>query len=376
VVAIGVRRDQLAAQVSLAARAGIPVEGAYLDAIALTALWSDRQGQRRQAGARAVLHFRPNEVLLAVVDNGRLAYLRRLDSDPAEFRTTPSAVAREVRNLLRAYAAERGTDSSVDGVSITGAQLHEAGRMVFEGELELPVRYEELATGLPGYTPLVSSSEAISDEFNRWSAPVAAAAAAAGGPLHLNLLKKGLSSESRVPRTFARAALSVCVMGAAVLAAYLALVTLDYRRAQKALDRYGEAVFAELARAYPDAAVERPPNDLGGRESFRLLQEAAQSENASSMGVSLDAFSAPTLLEVLFEVNAAITPAIAEIEEINIRPLRGYHEVLVRGRIVDSTKYNDALEQLDASEVLNVNRDQSTRVTEGGRETFTLRARM
>jgi hypothetical protein len=170
--------------------------------------------------------------------------------------------------------------------------------------------------------------------------------------------------------------LGACVAGAIVLAAYLALVFMDHRRTERALDRYGDAIWAEFEKAYPDKAIERPPSDAGGRESFRLLQEAAETESASSLGVSLDAFSAPTLLEVLLEVSAAIPPNVAEVEEINIRPLRGYHEVLVRGRIVDSSKYNDALEKLDASAALDVNRDQSTRITEGGRETFTLRARM
>ncbi len=374
VLAIGVRRAAIAGHVALAEQAGIAIEGAYLDAVALTSLWVERQG--KFGGARAVLHFRPGEAQLAVVEAGRLVYLRRLDSDPAEFRAAPSAVAREVGNLLRAYAAERGAHPSVDSLSITGAQLNEAARTVFEGEVDVPVHYEEMATELPGFARHVTAAEAVSDEFNRWSAPIAAAACAAGGAFHVDLLASGAAAARGPSRNLVRAALAVCVTGALALSAYLALVYMDNRRTERALERYGEAIWQEFRETFPDMTFDRPENDMGGVESFKLFQQAAEAETATSLGVSLDTFSAPTLLDILLEVTTAIHPSVAEIEEINIRPLRGYRELMLRGRVVDSAKYNEALERLDQSELLEVSRDQSTRITEGGRETFTIRARV
>lgn len=373
VLAIGVRRAAIAKQVLLAEQAGLAIEGAYLDAIALTSLWFERQN--KFDGARAVLHFRPGEAQLAVVEAGRLVYLRRLDSDPGEFRAAPSAVAREVGNLLRAYAADRGVHPPVDSLSITGAQLNEAARTVFEGEVDVPVHYEEMVTELPGFARHVTAAEAVSDEFNRWSAPIAAAACAAGGAFHVQLLASDMVS-CGTSRNIVRPALAACVAGALTLASYLALVYLDNRRTERALERYGEAIWQEFRETFPDMIFDRPDNDTGGVESFRLFQQAAEAETATSLGVSLDTFSAPTLLDILMEVTAAIQPSVVEIEEINIRPLRGYRELMLRGRVVDSAKYNEALERLDQSELLEVSRDQSTRITEGGRETFTIRARM
>jgi hypothetical protein len=142
------------------------------------------------------------------------------------------------------------------------------------------------------------------------------------------------------------------------------------------LDRYGEAIWREFERAYPQMGVSRPPDDRGGAASFKLLQDAALAEGSTSLNIPLDVFSAPTLLDVLLEISAAINPTIAEIEQISVRPLRQYREVELRGRVLDSGRYTEAIERLDGSPLLDVNRDQSTRITEGGRETFTLRARM
>lgn len=374
VLAVGVRRDSMAEHAALAEQAGLPLAGAYLDAIALTSLWAGEL--RRQPGARAVLHFRPREALLGVVEDGKLGYLRRLDTDPSEFRTRPADVAREVRNLLRSYAADRGLEAPVESLSITGAQLHEAGRTVFESEVDVPVLYEELAADLPGFARQASAADAISDEFNQWTAPIAAAANAAGGLFHVNLLRAGVFDASRAGKNTARAAVAACALGAVLILSYLFMIYMDHRRTSGVIERYGDAIWQEFQAAYPDIEVARPPNDRGGAESFRLLQEAAIAESSSSRSVPLDVFSAPTLLDLLLDVSAAIDPRVAQIEEIGVRPLRGYRELTIRGRVVDSARYNEVIEKLDASRLFDVDRDQSTRVTEGRRETFTLRARM
>jgi len=368
VLAVGVRRASIAQTIEALASAGVRVDGVYLDALSLTSLWAGLG--KKESAARAVLHFRPREAVLGVVESGRLAYLRRLDMDPGEFRANPAGVAREVRNLLRSFGAERGEGAGAQALSVTGAQLHEAGRTIFEAEIDVPVRYDDLANDLRGFADKTS---ATGDEFNLWSTPIAAAYAAAGGPFAVNFQRTTVSGSG-----LARAALRTCLAGAAVLVAYLGLVLFDYVKDRAALDALGEAVWEEYRSTYPDAAGSRPANDTGGVMSMARLQDAALAESDQSQGVSLERFSAPPLLDVLVEISAALGPEVAAIQLIEIRPLRSGEgrEITIQGTVVDSAKYNAALDALDSSSLIQLDRETARRSSTGGKDTFSLKAKV
>ncbi len=366
VLAVGVRRESLTRQVEALRAAGLRVDGVYLDALALTSLWAGRR--KREAAPRAVLHFRAREALLGVVEAGRLTYLRRLDLDPSAFRANPAGAALEVRNLLRAYSAERGAGLAPSGLSLTGAPLHEAGRTIFEAEIDVPVHYDGLAAELPGFAAGGQEDAGQSDEFNRWSGPIAAACNAAGGPFSVNFLRGAAD-----PR-LARAALVSCAAGAVVLVAYLGLVFFEYRKDRAALEKIGEAVWAEVESTYPDLAQKRPDNDAGGAAALLLMQDAAIQESDQSQGVSLERFSAPPLLDVLVEITAALDSKVADIQRMTQRP--SSKEITIEGTVQDSAKYNSAVDRLDESALIEVLRDRSTRNNEGGKDTFVLRVKV
>jgi hypothetical protein len=318
-----------------------------------------------------VLHFRPREAVLSVIESGRLAYLRRLDMDPAEFRANPAGVALEVRNLLRSYGAERGEGAGAQALSVTGAQLHEAGRTIFEAEIDVPVRYDDLAAELPGFAD--KTPNAAGDEFNHWSTSIAAAYSAAGGSFAMNFQRTAVQGSG-----LARAAMRTCLAGAAVLVAYLGLVFFDYRKDRAALYAIGAAVWEEYRSTYPETAGSRPENDVGGVLTMAQLQDAAMTESDQSQGVSLERFSAPPLLDVLVEISNALGPEVAAIQQIEIRPLRSGEgrEISIQGTVVDSGKYNDALDALDRSSLITLDRETARRTSAAGKDTFALKAKV
>ncbi len=368
VLAVGVRRASIEQTVDALGSAGLRIDGVYLDALALTSLWAGLS--KKESAPRAVLHFRPREAVLGVVESGTLAYLRRLDMDPGEFRANPSGVAREVRNLLRSFGAERGENGGVQALSVTGAQLHEAGRTIFEAEIDVPVRYDDLANELPGFADKAGASE---DEFNLWSTPIATAYSAAGGPFAMNFEQATVAGSG-----LSRIALRTCLAGAVVLVAYLGLVSFDYFKDRGALNDIGAAVWAEYESTYPETAGTRPPNDVGGVASMALLQEAALAESDQSQGVSLERFSAPPLLDVLVEISAVLGPDVAAIQQIEIRPLRSGEgrEITIQGTVLDSGKYNAALDALEKSSLIKLDRETARRTSSGGTDTFSLKAKV
>ncbi len=366
VLAMGVRRESIDKHISALSAAGVRIDGVYLDALALTSLWAGPR--KRDAAAQAVLHFRAHEAVLGVVENGRLTYLRRLDLDPSTFRANPAAAALEVRNLLRAYAAERGEGVPPVALSVTGAPTYEAGRTVFESEFDMPVRYDDLASELVGFSDNVSGGEALQDDLNRWSAPIAAAYAAAGGPFSVNFLKEVRQGG------LARLALRTCLAGAGVLVAYFVLVFVDYRKDRARLDTLGDAIFQELQATFPELAQDRPADDIGGATSLRLLEDAALAESDESEGVSLERFSAPPLLDVLMEISAALDSKVAEITRMSQRP--SSKEITIEGVVIDAASYDAAIEKLNQSQLIDVDRDHSTRTSEGAKDNFVLRVRV
>lgn len=372
VLAVGLRRAPLEEQLAIVEAAGVAVEGVYLDALALTSLWYSQAGARE--GARAVLHLRPDEAFLAVVENKRVTFLRRIDADASSLRADPAGVARDVRNLLRAYAADWEGAADIASVTVTGADLLEAGRMVFETELETAVRYRELALELPGFAAHVPDADMDPDTRNRWSTSIAAAANAAGGPFHLNFFH-ALAGGETSRRGLAKAAVATCLAASIVIAALLALAYVDYRRDQAQLAALGEAVWNEFQATYPDAAVERPPNDAGGATSFALMQEAAQDESGAEFGVSLDLFNTPPLLDILLEISDRLPENVAAIRDISVRPVRSGQEITLSGEIRNSAMYNEAVQQLNQSPLIRIDSDRSRRRAQGGEETFVLVAR-
>ncbi len=375
VLAIAVQRHALEEQCNILEEAGIPVDGAMLDAVAMTALW--HTVRRGNAGARAVLHLREKESVLAVVEGKKLTYLQRLDSSARALRSNPTAVARELSNILRARAAESASESPVQSLTVTISGLPEADCELFENEFDIPVQYNVIAFELEGVDPDIlprysDQEDDVADHVNRWTAPIAAACSAAGGPFHLNFVQDQFSSTS-TRRTLAHYAIATCLLWVLALVGFLGLVYVDHRNDLVRLDHLGEAVWEEFAATYPDLAFERAPADIGGFKSFELMEFAAEEERQTTSTLSKEMFSRPTLLDVLHEFGKHLPNRVARIQEITITLTKNM-TITVSGEIANSTEFNEAIKALESSSVFSVDTDRLRRTSAGGKETFVLTA--
>ena len=375
VLAIGVRRDSLDEQIAIVEEAGIGIDGAMLDGLALTGLWNATR--RETAGVHAVLHMRESGSILAVLENKKLTYLHRMDSSAGAFESDPEGVVRDLRNILRARAAESATGDPLRSLTVTG--LSGAGDYAkrFEGEFDFPVRYENLSARLDAkeedLPAAAGSDKGIGeDDGNRWSALIAAAASAAGGSFHLNFLEQRFASD-RTQRTLARYGVATCLTAVAVILGFLGLVYADHQNNLASLDRLGQAVWAEFEATYPDLALERPLGDRGGFKSLDLMEAAAGEERELTSTLSLGMFDRPTLLDILREIGNRLPDKIAAINELSITVTKRM-TISISGEVKDSEAFNAAVKELEESTLFRVETDRLKRSFAAGKETFVITA--
>jgi len=375
VLAIAVKRNALEGQLAILDQAGIAVEGAMLDAVTMTALWG--AVQRETSGTHAILHLREEESVLAVLEGKKLTYLRRLTSSAHELVWNPAGVAREIQNILRARATESAENIPIQSLTLTVAKLPETLSSQFEEQLNIPIRFQVVASALDGVDPsLLLEEEEWTDEAvnhtNRWTAPIAAAVSAAGDPSHMNFLKDQFAS-SRARRRLSNVAAATCLVAVLALASFLGMVAIDHRRNVAQLEKLGQAVWEEFAATYPDLVYERPGADIGGFKSFEMMQLAAGEERETTSTLSKDMFSRPTLLEVLREFGRHLHKNVVNLQELKISITKNM-TITVSGEIVDSSKFNESLKALEKSRIFVVDRNRVKRQSTGGKETFVLSA--
>src|SRR5690606_8979298 len=114
----------------------------------LTTLWMT--GRKSVSGLHAVLHIRESGGILTVVFNRSIAFYRPLTVPVNRMREDPQAVAREVRNSLRAFSANWRGDETIGELTVTGIDLAPAERADFESGLQCAVLYDDLIADLKG----------------------------------------------------------------------------------------------------------------------------------------------------------------------------------------------------------------------------------
>lgn len=375
VLAVAVQRNALEEQCAILEEAGIAIDGAMLDAVSMTALWVAIR--RENTGAHAVLHLRERESVLAVVEGKKLTYLRRLESSARALRSNPAAVARELRNILRARAAGSVSESPIQSLTLTVSGLPEADRALFEDEFDIPVEYQVIAFELEGVAPDISprysqQEDDVTDHFNRWTGPIAAASSAAGGPFHMNFLQEQFSSAG-TRRTLANYAVATCLLAVVSLLGFLGLMYADHRNNLARVDQLGQAVWQEFAATYADLAIERPPADIGGFKSFELMQFAAEEERMTTSTLSKETFSKPALLDVLRELGRRLPHTVATIQDMNITGTKRM-TITISGEIKDSIKFNESIKALENSKIFTIDTGRLKRTSAGGKETYVLTA--
>ncbi len=387
VLAIGLRRDTLEDHTALAADAGIRVEGVGLDAVGLTALWQDAFGGK--SGTHAILHIRPGEAVLAIVRDGRLSYLQRVVSGSAAFQANPRNAAREVHNIIRSYTAHSPDAEDVTDLTVTGSRLLEAGRALFENELDVPVRYQNLSDALvdmPDEVLLDPIAEGVSksDDANIWSALAGTAMTASGGAMNIQFQVPGSKSGIGTGSAVSSHALITAALVFACALTYFGSSYLRYQHNLREADRIGQTIWEEYAATFPQAAQgkSRPKNDTAGSKSYGAMSDAISAYTQTQASFSSDLFVLPTPLDILREISSHMPDGSVSIQDIRIlkpRKLRGDTgtrlEITVSGIVKNSSDYQNVLGALETSPILELIPEKQKRVNQGGRESFEITLR-
>jgi len=373
VLAVGLRKSYLREQLAVLEVAGVETEGIALDGVGLTALW--QSCSRRMKGLNAVLHVRERYAVFAIVNGKNLAYFRHIPVSASEVHENPVALARQVQNSIRAFEAGWRGEANVLGLTITGVDLFEEERVLIEAELEVPVRQENLFSRLRGarrahraavrvcaewrHTPQAEGTTGAleapaalnpgydaADKTNYWTGAIGAAMGAGGGPYSVDFRKEELAWPGLSRHLVGHLVFSCCL----ALMTLLGLAWYFHAECTRNLEE------AELLQAQ----IEEVSSEIDG------LREAG-------IGVSLDLFSDPSLLDVLGELGAKIPDSKARITELKIaRSGSGDDWVTVAGEVTNEAVFAEVLADLRGSPLFRVEENPKYAMV-GGKSTFTIR---
>jgi hypothetical protein len=374
VLAVGLRKASLEEQLSLLEQAGINIEGIGIDAAGLTSLWAS--GRRFNGDLEAVLHVRKAGAILAVAHGKSLTVFRHLPIPVEQLTEAPIAAAREVGNVLRAFNASRQGEKEIASLTVTGIKPGPMWRADFEGDLPVPVAYENLLTGIKG----ISSDEPDAGP-NSWTALVGVAMAAAGGPFTYEFRRDDLA-DTKTMRTIVMHAAFSGGLALLLVAGYIGYCYVDYKGAVAETKQIGDQIWQTYSETFPDSRRVldgRHPQDrnMGGAMSFAAMQEDFGKIGPAQEGFTADFYNKPSLLDVLLELSEKLPNDKATITDVQVREGRGLDDasrVTIKGEVSDVSTFNEVYAGLEDSKVLSVE-DKLLRV-EGTKTTFTITARL
>ncbi len=391
VLAVGVRTSLLTEQIELIQEAGINVEGITLDVAGLTSLWMRRR--KSVAGLHAILHVRANAAILTITFNRSIAFFRPLAIPVSRMREEPQAVAREVRNSLRAFSANWRGDEAISELTVTGIDLAPAERDEFEGGLQCAVHYESLVDDLKGTAALTavpvdtimpeevepgqvySESPAVAPD--EWAAILGAAFSSAGGGVSFELRKGILAPPNAMKNMVLHGAFSAALLALAAIG-FAAYCVLDYRSNQVEIERAGSEIWRIYSETFPNSEIVqsgRLPTDMGGIQSIQAMQDAYEKEMATGTRLPVDLLTRPNFLEILKEVSTTLPGDTVQVTDITIRDNRGQSQTLtIEGEVDEVAALNQAFEELKQSTLMQVSEEPIRQTIPGGKTAFTITA--
>ena len=382
VLAVGMRRTSLEEHLSILEAAEVTVDGIDVDAVGLASLWL--AGHAKEKGLRAALHVRAQNSVLTIMNNKTLAYFRLVPSGAAQIQENPKAVARAVLNSLRSFQAAWNRDldaqDAVGALTVSGIELFEEERALFETEMGVPVQFEDLIQPLKGFEKAAAKAAGGEERAapGTWAGVIGVANAAAGESFSLNF-RRG-DYEAPNPMRGLRSQI--------VFSAGLALILLlgfggyayvSYSKNMAEAKRLGDAIWTEYAETFPVAANETPrsPTDLGGAVTFQRMKTERDAWYERAATLSVDTFTQPTMLEVLMELSKAMPGSKIDLLEVRVTPGRGAGpQLYVKGEAAQSSSVDEMESALRQSPVIALRPDSVRRTASGGsnKESFQLYA--
>lgn len=351
VLAVGMRKQTLLAELDLLDEAGVSVESAVPDVSGLTALWWG-MGKRGTAPV-AVLHVRQDRCVLTVVHRKALAFVRQITRTVGAIDTDPAAVAREAQNSLRAFQAQWHGEESVNLLVVTGLDATPEQREAFDEAIAVPVLFESLDAAYalkekaapvltqtdappPSIIPeaLEPAEEAQEDDgserspfdepfavddapdddsevaapvpifdrepvmapprrepdFGDWAGLVGTAAAAAGTDFVFDFRRGELAPVHALQGVTKHLAFSG-VIAAMALVGFGVYSFVQYQQNRAQIEAIGDQVWELFSRAKPDspfAQAGRPANDFGGAQTMIQIYESDEFEQIEALRTTGD----------------------------------------------------------------------------------------
>ena len=385
VLAVGMRRETLAEYLAILEAAEIDVDGVDIDAVGLAALWVAARGKQR--GLRAALHVRQQNAILTVIRDKALAYFRMLPTGTSQVQENPKAVARDVLNSLRAFQATWNRDIEGDNgreevaeIAVTGLQLFEEERALFENEVGMPVQFEDLLGHVKGYGKAIAKIGPEGDvpSPNAWSTAIGVAAAAAGEPYSLNFRKDDFQPAAPF-RGLRSQVVVAAILAAMLLVGFGAYTYASYSRNTAEARRLGDAIWQEYAATFPEAAktIPRGDSDTAGAQTYQRMKQEREAWYDQAGSASADMFNRATMLDLLMELSKIMPGDKIDLQEIRITPGRGgAHpaQIFIKGEASQPSAVDEVEAALRASSLVKMRSNSMVRSSHGVKESFQVSA--
>lgn len=377
VLAVGLRRAALEEQLSILTECGIDPEGIGLDAAGLTALW--QIGRKVRIEIHAALHICEGGSILAVTRGRSLVYFRHLPVTVALAHENPAAVARDVHNSLRAYrSTDEAGEEPVD-LTVTGVDLFEEERRLFEEGIAIPVVYEDLrekvkfaraGEGAVGENPEGNVAETLVG---------VALAAAARIPYGFNFRKDELARPNEF-RGLMQHALFSGAIALLVLVGYGFHLYLEYRDNRAETARLSGEIWQMFVETFPNsqrAADGRPSGDLDGSMALSFMREEYEKALTGGREVPLDMFRGSNFLDILAEIGRHMPESKVTVTQVRLDPPgreadpRSGRRVVIEGVAGNPEVINQVIGDLGRGGVLEIVGDPQMQTSPDGQWRFT-----
>lgn len=338
VLAMGLRRDRVEAQLALLAGADIEAEAVAMDVVALTGLWARIAGKPK--GLAAVLHLRHDGALLAVAHNGALAFYRHLRRPADRAFDGPAAYAIEVQTTLRAFQSKWRGGGEIAALHVTGADLAPHERAALSEAAGLPVESIVMVSRLKGGSGVLADGPGGARD-NTFEACIGAALGAAGGCPGNDFSPEAGGAAGLLRPLIPHLMFSSCL-------ALLLLLGLAFHHYQAA------------NRLEADAARLRQEIDAINTEILAMADQGLGED------INTAPYADPPLVDLIGEIGRLMPDSKVNIEDIRIAPPGALGAwITIQGRAMDATQLTEVLNSLAQSLLVAVDGEPEKRVQDG-----------
>jgi hypothetical protein len=393
VLALCLRFTAIEEQLSIVKDAGVDADCVNVDVAGLTALW---QTQHRDAnGYDAVVHVRDAASMLVIVQKKSLMFFRSLPMGASDISVNALPLIREIQNSIRGFRANSGIEGNVRGLYITGVTMDDESCKAMEERIGAPVVQEDLLAKLKGTDkalarlateqgPTQSSEQSVLDQMeapartpittpgSAYAALVGCAVSMGSGAYSYDFRKGQLAKPSEVKALVLRGAFSISMLLILGIG-YVTYCYVTYQRNQARISEITREMWGLYLDTFPkdkNAVGKDKEHPENWRNTADMI-ESASSDIGATDDALLQAYSKPTLLDILLEVSKAFPKGSVTFSNVRMQGIRD-SEIDVSGKISDGAGFSTGIEALKASQVATLEAEPTRRNVQG-EQTFDMK---